>query len=63
MIALRALALAVVLALGAVASPARAEEPMVDPDRPDLTNSARTLPRGGIQLETGAEYSRTRRAE
>jgi hypothetical protein len=62
-IALRALALAVVLILGAAGLPARAQESQVDPDRPDLTNSARTLPRGGVQLETGLEYSRTRRAE
>ncbi|OLC16377.1 MAG: hypothetical protein AUH29_05165 [Candidatus Rokubacteria bacterium 13_1_40CM_69_27] len=30
----------------------------IDPDRPDVTNSARTLRRGAVQIETGLEYAR-----
>lgn len=33
---------------------------IIEPDRPDLTNSAKTVPPGAIQLETGVEYARTR---
>ena len=62
MTAPRAIALTLALLACAMVSPARADDAVVDPDRPDFTNSARTIPRGGFQLETGVEYSRTRRA-
>lgn len=62
MSALRALALVIGLGVCVVAPPVCAEDAQVDPDRPDLTNSARTVPRGGFQLESGVEYSRTRHA-
>jgi hypothetical protein len=39
------------------AGPVAAAE--IDPDRPDVTNSARTVPRGAVQIETGLEYART----
>jgi hypothetical protein len=58
----RAIALTLALLACVMASLASADDAVVDPDRPDLTNSARTMPRGGFQLETGVEYSRTRRA-
>lgn len=32
----------------------------ISPDRPDLTNSTRTVPPGVIQIETGVEYSESR---
>lgn len=38
------------------------ENNTVDPDRPGVSTSAETLPRGVLQLETGVDYSRERRA-
>jgi hypothetical protein len=34
----------------------------IDPDRPELTESAKLVPRGAVQLESGVEFSRERRA-
>lgn len=56
----RACALAVLLVVG-WATAVRAEEGQVEPDRPDVTNSAKTVPPGVFQLESGVEYSRTSR--
>ena len=54
----RTVAIAVlVLALGR--GPAYGEPTEVDPDRPSVANSARTVPPRAVQLETGFEYSRT----
>jgi hypothetical protein len=39
-----------------------AEDDVIDPDRPDVTNSAKTVGRGRVQLETGVLYERTRLA-
>ena len=39
--------------------PALAQE--IDPDRPELTESAKLVPRGAVQLESGVAYSRERR--
>lgn len=50
-----ALTLALVLAVGT----AEAQEGRVEPDRPSVTNSARTVPRGAFQIESGMEYART----
>lgn len=56
----RALAL-VVAALLVIpgAGVALAEE--IEPDRPEITESARLVPRGALQLESGLSYSRERR--
>jgi hypothetical protein len=60
--ALRA-ALVALVPICATYSPSAAAEATseVDPDRPDISNSARTLPRGVVQVESGAEYARTSR--
>jgi len=55
----RRLALAALLALSAV-GPAHAAS--IEPDRPELTESARLVPRGSLQLETGVVFSSERRA-
>ncbi|HEY7650387.1 MAG TPA: transporter [Methylomirabilota bacterium] len=34
----------------------------IEPDRPELTESAKLVPRGSVQLETGVAYSKERRA-
>ncbi|HEY7039176.1 MAG TPA: transporter [Methylomirabilota bacterium] len=52
------LVLAILLAVSA-APRARAAE--IEPDRPELTESARLVPRGAFQLESGLSYSRERR--
>jgi outer membrane putative beta-barrel porin/alpha-amylase len=45
------------------ASPGRAaEQDRVDPDRPDVTNSATTVPPGAVQIESGLAWERTSRA-
>jgi Putative MetA-pathway of phenol degradation len=41
------------------AAPAIAQQ--IDPDRPELTESAKLVPRGAVQLESGLAYSRERR--
>ena len=46
----------VLLLLPGFASAAWAEE--IQPDRPEVTESARLVPRGSVQLETGAVFSR-----
>jgi hypothetical protein len=48
--------LAVALAL---AAPLAAAADVIDPDRPDLTDSASTVGRGVWQIEAGLEYART----
>jgi hypothetical protein len=46
-----------------VAAPtAWGQEDEVNPDRPGVGTSAITLPRGALQLETGLDYARERRA-
>jgi len=40
--------------------PTRAAE--IEPDRPEVTESARLVPRGAVQLESGLVFSRERRA-
>src|SRR5262245_12773307 len=55
----RRLALAALLALSAV-GPAHAAS--IEPDRPELTESARLVPRGSLQLESGVVFSSERRA-
>jgi hypothetical protein len=52
-----ALSGALVLLIASVASALAAE---IEPDRPELTESAKLVPRGAVQLETGLEYSRER---
>jgi len=42
--------------------PAAAAAAEADPDRPDLSASARTVSRGAVQLESGGLYQRTSRA-
>ena len=51
----------VLLLLAAVllGAPAHAQE--IDPDRPELTESAKLVPRGALQLESGLALSRERR--
>lgn len=53
------LAAALTLALAPPAA-ARAEEGQVETDRPDVTNSAKTVPAGAFQIEGGVEYARSR---
>jgi hypothetical protein len=53
------LALAVLLSVSSV-GPAVAGS--IEPDRPELTESARLVPRGSLQLETGVVFSGERRA-
>jgi hypothetical protein len=43
------------------AAPALAADPL-EPDRPELTESAKLVPRGSVQLETGIALSKERRA-
>lgn len=42
------------------ATPALAAE--IESDRPELTESAKLVPRGAVQMESGVAYSRERRA-
>jgi hypothetical protein len=56
----RAARLLVVIVLLAIASVGVAEE--IQPDRPELTESARLVPRGAVQLEAGMALSQERRA-
>jgi len=51
-----AFALATVLVASAVAS---AQQPSVEPDRPDQTSRPTTLPRGAAQVEGGVVFERT----
>jgi hypothetical protein len=51
--------LVVVLVALLLAAPALAQE--IDPDRPELTESAKLVPRGALQLESGLALSRERR--
>jgi len=56
-------ALAAVALVTLVAAPAwGANDDIIDPDRPDTTNSANPVAKGRVQLETGAFYRRTREA-
>jgi hypothetical protein len=52
-------ALPVLLAL---ATCARADDVEVAPDRPDVTNSTRTVPPGAAQLESGLDFTSARQA-
>lgn len=45
-----------------VAVPAWGQQDDVNPDRPGVSTSPQTVTRGALQLETGVEYSRERRA-
>jgi hypothetical protein len=58
---MRRVAIALVLTLLIACAVASAESD-IDPDRPDLSSSARTVGRGVFQLETGFAYERTREA-
>jgi hypothetical protein len=49
------------LLLAAVAA-AAADEDAIDPDRPDISNSAKTVRPGRVQLESGVVFERTRTA-
>ena len=57
----RALAALAVALLG-VTPACAADDDVIDPDRPDVTNSANPVARGRVQLETGAFYRRTSQA-
>lgn len=50
---------AVVIALLSVTPACAADDDIIDPDRPDVTNSANPVAKGRVQLETGAFYRRT----
>ena len=52
------LGLALLLATGLVGAAASEE---IQPDRPEVTESARLVPRGAFQLETGFVFSGRRR--
>ena len=55
----RLLAVALLLLLASVAPTTAAE---IEPDRPELTESAKLVPRGAVQLEAGVAFSSERRA-
>jgi hypothetical protein len=57
--ALRLVAFCVLLASCGIAA---ADEPpgLIETDRPDLTNGVKTVPPGGVQIETGVAYARRR---
>jgi hypothetical protein len=57
----RRVALAVAVVLAAV-TPAPAADDSIEPDRPDVTNGAKTVGAGRIQVESGVFYGRERRA-
>ena len=59
---LRRTALLALALVALVAAPAAADDDEIEPDRPSVANSARTVPAGAFQLETGVEYGRTSRA-
>jgi len=52
------IALCAILALGA--SVAAAEEDFIPTDRPSVSTSTVTVPPGGLQIESGVEYTRSR---
>jgi hypothetical protein len=52
----------VLLTLVIVAAPAWGQEGDVDPDRPGVGTSPLTVPRGALQVETGVDHGRERRA-
>jgi hypothetical protein len=54
-----ALSAALLVLMASVSSALAAE---IESDRPELTESAKLVPRGAVQLETGLEYSRERQA-
>jgi hypothetical protein len=56
----RGLVAPIVLVLAVLAPALARANDEVEPDRPDVTNSAKTVPAGGFQLETGLEYGHTR---
>jgi hypothetical protein len=58
---IRRAGIALALVAAAVA-PAAAQDDAIEPDRPSVADSARTVPPGAVQLETGVEYARTQRA-
>jgi Putative MetA-pathway of phenol degradation len=55
--AFRRLVLAILLALPGARGALAVE---IEPDRPEVTESARLVPRGAVQLESGLSYSRER---
>ena len=59
---MRALALGGVLVLLVASASAAAEGDAIDPDRPDLSFSAKTVGAGRVQVETGMLLERTRMA-
>jgi hypothetical protein len=51
-------AAAVQSSVGPAAAAGEAEEPQIQPDRPDVTNATYTVPKGLVQIEVGAQHSR-----
>jgi len=58
---MRAVAAVALLVALLAPAPAPAQE-SISPDRPDVSTSTTTVPRGAAQVETGVEYARTGRA-
>jgi hypothetical protein len=56
----RPLLVALALTLLTTTTCRAAEDDVIDPDRPDLATSAKTVGRGRVQLEAGARLERTR---
>lgn len=47
------------LLVAAGSTPAPAAESTIETDRPDVSNSTRTVPAGAVQVESGLEYARS----
>lgn len=47
------------LLVASAGTPAPAVEPAIETDRPDVSNSTKTVPRGALQVESGLEYARS----
>jgi hypothetical protein len=59
-VSLRRLAAVTLLLLLLPVARTHAEEPAISTDRPSFSNSADTVPRGAVQIESGIEYARQR---
>jgi hypothetical protein len=59
---MRGVVAACLLLAGTAGAAAGADRDLIDPDRPDVSSSATIVPPGGVQLESGLFYAKTRTA-